>query len=142
MAVHLYLGCTADQGAKTSGWGSLEGFLFGHRTTPILHKNNGSVTGVLFRYWTVYLPLLHTKYCKGSLQYFFLGGGARTSSKKHVKKLHSVLRYAESLWEFTEIKQVSARSIQVCQGSMGFNAWKFVLRVEHLYIVSISRRYG
>ena len=37
---------------------------------------------------------------------------------------------------FTEIKQVSARSIQVCQGSMGFNAWNpFVLRVEHPYTV-------
>ena len=57
----------------------------------------------------------------------------RTSSKKHVKKL---LRYAESSQGFTEIKQVSARSIQVCRGSMGFNAWNtFVLRVEHPYIV-------
>ena len=54
----------------------------------------------------------------------------------HVKKLHSILRYAESSQGFTEIKQVSARSIQVCWGSMGFNAWNtFVLRVEHPYIV-------
>ena len=53
-----------------------------------------------------------------------------------VKKLHSILRYAESSRGFTEIKQVSARSIQVCQGSMGFNAWNtFFLRVENLYIV-------
>ena len=36
----------------------------------------------------------------------------------------------------TEIKQVSACSIQVCQGSMRINAWNtFVLRVEHPYIV-------
>ena len=57
----------------------------------------------------LYLP------CRmGSLQ------GGRTSSKKHVKKLHSILRYAESSRGFTEIKQVSARSIQVCRGSMGF----------------------
>jgi len=54
----------------------------------------------------------------------------------HVKKLHSILRYAESSRRFTEIKQVSAHSIQVCWGSMGFNAWNtFVLRVEHPYIV-------
>ena len=46
---------------------------------------------------------------------------------------HSILRYAESSWGFTEIKQVRARSIQVCRVSMGFNA--FVLRVEHPYIV-------
>ena len=57
----------------------------------------------------------------------------RTSSKEHVKKL---LRYAESSRGFTEIKQVSARSIQVCWGSMGINAWNtFVLRIEHPYIV-------
>ena len=62
--------------------------------------------------------------------------GGRTSSAKHVKKLHSILRYTESLWGFTEIKQVRARSIQLCWGSMGFNAWStFVLRVEHPYIV-------
>ena len=48
------------------------------------------------------------------------GGG--TSSSMHVKKLHSILRYAESSRGFTEIKEVSARSIQVCRGSMGFNA--------------------
>ena len=60
----------------------------------------------------------------------------RTSSKKHVKKLHSILRYVESSRRFTEIKQVSARSIQVCWGSVGFNAWNtFVLRVEYPYIV-------
>ena len=34
---------------------------------------------------------------------------------------------------FTEIKQVSACSMQVC---WGFNAWNtFVLRIEHPYIV-------
>ena len=45
----------------------------------------------------------------------------------------------ESLQGFTEIKQVSARSMQVCRGSMGFNAWNmFVLRVEHPYIVRKS----
>ena len=66
--------------------------------------------------------------------------GGRTSSTKHVKKLYSNLRYAESLRGFTEIKQVSARSIQVCR-SMGFIAWNtFVLRVEHPYIVRKSEK--
>ena len=66
----------------------------------------------------------------------YVSGGGRTSSKKHVKKLHSILTYVESSQGFTEIKQVSARSIQVCRGSMGFNAWNtFVLRVEHPHIV-------
>jgi len=46
------------------------------------------------------------------------GGEGRTNSKKHVKKLHSILRYAESSQGFTEIKQVSARSIQLCRGSV------------------------
>ena len=47
----------------------------------------------------------------------------------------------ESLQEFTEIKQVSSLSIQVCQGSIGFIAWNtFVLTVEHLYIVSKSEK--
>ena len=32
------------------------------------------------------------------------GEGSRTSSKKHVKKLHSILRYAESSRRFTEIE--------------------------------------
>ena len=42
----------------------------------------------------------------------------------------------ESSQGFTEIKQVSTCSIQVCQGSMGINAWNtFVLRIEHPYIV-------
>ena len=42
----------------------------------------------------------------------------------------------ESSRGFTEIKQVRARSIQGCRGSMGFNAWNtFVQRVEHPYIV-------
>ena len=65
-------------------------------------------------------------------QWGYREGEGRTSSTKHVKKLHS--RYVESLQGFTEIKQVSACSIQVCRGSMGFNAWNtFVLhvRVEH-----------
>ena len=67
--------------------------------------------------------------------------GGRTSSKNHVKKFHSILGYAESSRGFTEIKQVSARSIQVCRGSMGFNAWNtFVLRVEHPYIVRKSEK--
>ena len=58
-----------------------------------------------------------------------------------MKQLHSILRYAESSREFTEIKQVSARSIQVCRGSAGFNAWNtFVLRVEHPYIVRKSEK--
>ena len=66
------------------------------------------------------------------------GGGGRTSSKRHVKKLHSMLRYAERSRGFTEIKQVNARNIQVCRGSMGFNAWNtFVLRVEHPYIQKV-----
>ena len=60
-------------------------------------------------------------------------GGGGTSSKNHMKKLNSFLRYVESPRGFTEIKQVSTRSIQVCRGSTGFNAWNpFVLRVEHL----------
>ena len=54
--------------------------------------------------------------------------------ENHVTKLCSILRYAESSQGFTEIKQVSAHSIQVCRGSL--NAWNaFVLRVEHPYIV-------
>ena len=31
------------------------------------------------------------------------GGGSRKSSKNQVKKFHSILRYAESLWRFTEV---------------------------------------
>ena len=66
--------------------------------------------------------------------------------------LYAILRYAESLREFTEIKQVSARSIlvcreftdikqvsarsiQVCRGSM---LGTLLLRVEHPYIVRKS----
>jgi len=45
----------------------------------------------------------------------------RTSSKNHVNQLHPILRYAKSLWRFTEIKQVNACSIQVCRGFV--NAW-------------------
>ena len=76
------------------------------------------------------------------LQYGKVGRaqGARTSSKNHVKKSHSILRYTKSSGGFTEIKQVSAHSIHVCRGSMGISAWDaFVLRVEHPYIVG-SRR--
>ena len=58
-----------------------------------------------------------------------------------MKKLHSILRYAESSRGFTEIKQVNVRSIQVCRGSVGFNAWNtFVLKVEHPYIVRKSEK--
>ena len=58
-----------------------------------------------------------------------------------MKKLHFILRYAESSRGFTEI-QVSARSIQVCRGSMRFNAWNtFVLRVDHPYIVRKSEKF-
>ena len=54
----------------------------------------------------------------------------------HMKKLHSILRYAESSRGFREIKQVSAHTIQFCQGSVGINAYNtFVLRVEHPYII-------
>ena len=64
----------------------------------------------------------------------------RTSSMKHVKKFHSILRYAESSQGFTEIKQVSTRSIKVW-GSVGFNACNtFVLRVEHPFIVRKSEK--
>ena len=43
----------------------------------------------------------------------------------------SILRYAESSRGFTEIKQVTARSIQGCRGSVGFNDWNtFVQRVD------------
>ena len=60
--------------------------------------------------------------------------GGKTSSKERVKKLHSILRYVESSRGFTEIKQVSPCSIQVCRGSI--DAWNtFVLRIEHPYIV-------
>ena len=60
----------------------------------------------------------------------------RTSSKNHGKKLHFILRYVKSSRGFTVIKQVSACSIQICWGSVGFNAWNtFVLMVEHPYIV-------
>ena len=49
--------------------------------------------------------------------------------------------FVESLRGFTEIKQVSVRNIQDCQGSMGFNASNtFVLRVEHPYIVRKSEK--
>ena len=52
-----------------------------------------------------------------------IGRGGRTSSKSHMKSLHSILGYAESLRKFTEIKQVNAES----------NAWNtFVLKIEHL----------
>ena len=44
--------------------------------------------------------------------------GDRTSSKNHMKKLHPFLGNAERLRRFTEIKQVSAHSIQVCQISI------------------------
>ena len=52
------------------------------------------------------------------------------------EKFHSILRYAECLQGFTEIKQVSAHSIQVCRGINGDQCLNtFVLRVEHPYIV-------
>ena len=42
---------------------------------------------------------------------------------------------------FTEIKQVSTFSIQVCQGPMEINAWNtFILRVEHSYIMRKSEK--
>ena len=59
----------------------------------------------------------HKFHC-GLLRIWGGGEGGRTSYKKHVKKLHSILTYVESSQGFTEIKQVSARSIQVCRGSM------------------------
>ena len=60
-------------------------------------------------------------------------GGGIVQAQSRVKKLHSILRYAESSWVFTKIKQVSACSIQVCRGT---NAWtNFIFRVEHPYIV-------
>ena len=69
--------------------------------------------------------------------------GGETSSKNHVKKLNSILRYVESPREFTEIKQVTARSIQVRWGSTRFNAWNtFILRVEHPYIVRKLEKLG
>ena len=45
--------------------------------------------------------------------------GGRISSKNHVKNLHSILGYVESSQGFTELKQVSARSIQICRGIDG-----------------------
>ena len=55
-------------------------------------------------------------------------GGASSSSKNH---LHSILRYAESSWGFTEIKFIESK---FAGGPMGINAWNtFVLRVEHPY---------
>ena len=63
--------------------------------------------------------------------------GGRTCSKNYIKKLLSILRYENSRG-FTEIKQVSAHSIQVCRG---INAWNtLVLRVEHPYIVKKSEK--
>ena len=60
----------------------------------------------------------------------------------HLVPTTPCVRYAESSRGFTEMKQVSARSIQVCRGSMGFNAWNtFVLRIEHPYIVRKSEKF-
>ena len=57
-------------------------------------------------------------------------GGASSSSTNH---LHSILRYAESSWGFTEIKFIESK---FAGGPMGINAWNtFVLRVEHPYNV-------
>ena len=64
----------------------------------------------------------------------YMGRGG-TSSKNHVKKLHPILRYAESSREFTEIKQASTRSVQVCRGTN-----TLVPRVEHPYNVGKSEK--
>ena len=43
--------------------------------------------------------------------------------------------------DLQRLNKVSTRSMQVCRGSMGFNAWNtFVLRVEHAYIVRKSEK--
>ena len=82
----------------------------------------------------------HASWCVVSLtlQRFQLPGGiGRTSSKNHMKKVHSILRYVESSWGFIEIKQVSACNTQVCQGinTVGINAWStLVLRPQFLDI--------
>jgi len=56
--------------------------------------------------------------------------------KKKWKNLGSCIPFLGMLSRFIETKQVSACSSQVCGGSTGINAWnKFVLRVEHPYIV-------
>ena len=43
------------------------------------------------------------------------GVRGRTSSKNHMKNLHSIFRDAKSSWGFTESKQVRACSNKVCQ---------------------------
>ena len=48
-------------------------------------------------------------------------GGA--SSINYKEKITSIHRYEGSSQGFTDIKQVSGHSIQVCRGSMGINAW-------------------
>ena len=61
--------------------------------------------------------------------------GGRTSTKNRVKKLSSILRYAENSQQFTAVKQVSTCSIQVCWGTNGDQCLEhFVLRVKHPYI--------
>ena len=54
---------------------------------------------------------------------------------------HSILRHAESSQGFTEIKQVSGRSIQVCWGINGDQCLEhFVLKLKHPYIVGKSEK--
>ena len=64
--------------------------------------------------------------------------GVRTSSTKHVKKLHSNLRYAESLRGFTEIKQVSASSS--LPEFNGVYCLEHFFCVEHPYIARKSEK--
>ena len=68
--------------------------------------------------------------------------GGRTSSIETHEEITFYFRYAEGSQGFTEIKQVSTHSIQLFQGSAGFNVWNtFVLRVEHPYIVRKSEKF-
>ena len=63
------------------------------------------------------------------------------SSINYKEKITSIHRYEGSSQGFTDIKQVSGHSIQVCRGSMGINAWNtFVLMVEHPYNVRTSEK--
>ena len=48
--------------------------------------------------------------------FFFGGGGGRTSFKIYVKKLHSIIRYAEGI--YTKQALVAAKFVEVQWGSM------------------------
>ena len=51
--------------------------------------------------------------------HYYLARGVGQALRITWNKLHSILRYAKVHREFTELKQVSARTIQVCRGTSG-----------------------